>query len=100
LRFFQIKYQANTNTLRIGIKIAQLVLNFNTNTNEIFLTIDFSFLPTNTNIALVFHDCTLTSLKWQIAREYYSIVVGRRIMTIKNKAMNFLELNFEFSNCT
>ncbi len=91
---FQIKYQANANTLTIGIKFAQLVLNFNTNTNDKFLTIDFNFLPTNTNIGLVFSDCTLTSLKWQIACEYCSIVVGRRIVTIKGKAMNFLGLNF------
>jgi hypothetical protein len=93
---FQIKYQANANTLTIGIKFAQLVLNFNTNTNDKFLTIDFNFLPTNTNIGLVFSDCTLTSLKWQITCEYCSMVVRRRIMTIKGKAMNFLGLNFSF----
>lgn len=31
-----------------------------------------------------------------MACEYCSIVVGRRLMTIENKAMNFLGLNFSF----
>jgi hypothetical protein len=35
-------------------------------------------------------------LKWQIACEYCSILVGRRIMIIKDKEMNFLGLNFSF----
>jgi hypothetical protein len=35
-------------------------------------------------------------LKWQVACEYCSIVVGRRIITIKDKEMNYLGLNFSF----
>jgi hypothetical protein len=100
LRIFQIKYQANTNTFTIGVKVLHNWFNIliAINTNK-FLTIDFNFwslVPSNTNIGLVFHDCTLTSMKWRIPREYCSIVVGRRIMTIKDKAMNFLRLSFSF----